>query len=109
MRWIAGTVVSFFWLQASASPAPTALLLSSSADIESRVSQAVMKEAYKQLDISVSITELPAERALIESNAGRSDGEVNRIDDLEANYPNLVRVPVSVTRIEAVVFSKTNG
>lgn len=107
MRWIASAVVSFILLfQASPSPAQTAIRLTSSPDIESRVSQAVLKEAYKQLGISLSITELPAERSLVESNAGRSDGEVNRIEGLEANYPNLVRVPVSVTRIEAVVFSK---
>lgn len=108
MRWIAGTVVSFIMLfQAPASSAQTELSLTSSADIESRVTQAVLKEAYKQLGISLTVTELPAERALVESNAGRSDGEVNRIEGLDAHYPNLMRVPVSVGRAEVVVFSKT--
>jgi len=94
-------------LQLPAARAQHSLVLASAVDFESKVSQAVLKEAYKQLGIQLTINELPAERALIESNAGHLDGEVNRMEGIDKSYPNLLRVAVPLAIIEGVVFSKT--
>lgn len=68
-------------------------------------SLAVLKEAYSRLDLKVEGLTLPASRALEESDAGRTDGEVNRIAAIENAHPNLIRVPVPVNFLEGVAYS----
>lgn len=70
------------------------------------VAKLVLREAYVRLDLSVEFITLPGERALTESNAGRVDGELARVSGLEKKYPNLVRVPVAVSQLDGVVFSR---
>ncbi len=81
------------------------LVLSQPEDQVSVVSYKVLKEAYSRIGIDLNTVVLPAERSLVESNAGNTDGEVGRIRDLDNKYPNLIIVPVSVNRIEGVVIT----
>ena len=87
--------------------AQQALTLTSAIGAESRIAQEIVKEAYRRIGVQVSFKELPAERALLESNAGRSDGDLMRVEGLEATYPNFVQVPVAIFHVEGVVFTKT--
>lgn len=66
----------------------------------------VLKEAYSFLDISICSTILPAERALIMSNSGLMDGEVNRLNVIEELYHNLIRVDVPLMTINMVGVSR---
>lgn len=50
--------------------------------------------------------QLPAERGLINSNAGLEDGEMSRIGGMEKLYPNLIPVPEKLIDMEFAVFSR---
>jgi len=70
------------------------------------VSARVIKEAYKRLNISVKIKDLPARRSLAMSNSGTVDGELSRVANLEKKYPSLIPVKVPVNFIEGMALSK---
>lgn len=53
-----------------------------------------LTQAYAALGYSVVFRDLPAERALIESDSGRMDGETARITGMDLEYPHLRRVDV---------------
>lgn len=53
----------------------------------------VAKEAFRRAGLRLKLVRLPAERALINANAGIEDGEVSRIAGIEKAYPNLIPVP----------------
>jgi len=55
----------------------------------------ILQEAFARAGHEVSIIKLPAERALLDAEAGIVDGVVARIEGLDGLYRNLVRVPVS--------------
>ena len=64
----------------------------------SKISEAILTQAYTELGYSVKYIELPAERGLIEVNKGGTDGETHRKSGLIADgYPNLVQIPVKIT------------
>ena len=50
--------------------------------------------------------QLPAERGLINSNAGLEDGEMIRVAGMEKFYPNLIPIPEKLIDMEFAVFSK---
>ena len=64
----------------------------------------VLREAYRRIGLTVTITPMAPDQALRESNAGQLDGEPARVAGLEARFPNLVRVPVAVVTVDAMVF-----
>ena len=66
----------------------------------------VLETAYQQLDYQIRITALPGARALKLSNSGALDGELHRISDLSADYPNLVQIPVPVVRVPQLAYAK---
>lgn len=66
----------------------------------------VAAEAFSRLGIRLKTVRLPAERGLLNSNAGIEDGEMSRIAGLERAYPNLVRVPEKIMEWEFVGFSR---
>ncbi len=68
----------------------------------------LLEKAYARLGISIELQEFPSFRALIKSNTGAVDGELHRIANLEKQYTNLIRVPVSIISSEIVVFSKNH-
>ncbi len=73
------------------------------------VSGEVLKEAYRRLGIDISILKLGASEALQRSNSGSADGEVQRIDGISRNFPNLLQVPIPINYIQGAVFSKNNA
>jgi len=69
----------------------------------------LMNEAFGQHGFTVSVDRPPAERALINANAGIVDGDGPRIAHLDSSgpYPDLIRVPEKIIDIEFAAF--TNG
>lgn len=65
----------------------------------------VLKAAYAKLDIEVEGVTLPAARALAQSDAGLTDGEVHRIKDIENKHPNLIRIDVPINAVEGIALS----
>ena len=69
----------------------------------------VVADAFRRIGRDVLLIQLPAERALINANAGIDDGDAQRIAGLEKLYPNLVRVPESNMVMEFVAFTRRPG
>lgn len=66
----------------------------------------IMIEAFSRIGMDAEIVFTPTERSLIDVNAGLLDGEINRIEGMENNFPNLVRVPEPNMTMHFVAFSK---
>lgn len=77
-----------------------------SESIGTSIAEKVLFEAYKRINIELEVKHYPAIRALQYSNSGFTDGEVNRIDGIETQYPNLIKVPVPIGHIDAMIFTK---
>ena len=67
---------------------------------------AVAGEAFRRAGVKLRLVKLPAERGLINANAGTDDGDLTRIAGLDAQYPNLIRVPEKLLDYEFTAFSK---
>jgi len=67
---------------------------------------AVAGEAFRRAGVKLRLVKLPAERGLINANAGTDDGDLTRIAGLDAQYPNLIRVPEKLLDSEFTAFSK---
>ena len=67
---------------------------------------AVAGEAFRRAGVKLRLVKLPAERGLINANAGTEDGDLTRIAGLDTQYPNLVRVPEKLIDYEFTAFSK---
>jgi polar amino acid transport system substrate-binding protein len=65
----------------------------------------VVQAAARRAGIPVAARSVPAERALALANSGATDGDVGRIEGLERQYPNLVRVTEPVYRYAAYAFA----
>lgn len=70
---------------------------------------ALYSKIFGQLGYAVEIVKLPAERALINANAGLDDGDAFRVAGLEKRYRNLVPVPESVFSVEFVLITREGG
>lgn len=66
----------------------------------------IIREAFRRIGHQIKILHLPSERALVNANKGIDDGNFVRIAGLEKIYPNLVRVPESITAFEFAAFAK---
>lgn len=66
----------------------------------------VVREAFRRAGLELKLVKLPAERALLDANAGIEDGDLTRIAGIEKQYPNLVRVPEKLLDWTFVAFSK---
>ncbi len=75
--------------------------------VDTVISEVILRKAYAKLGIVIDIKKYPGERALKLANAGRVAGDIQRIDGLTANYPNLIQVLPPINFIEGAVFSKT--
>ncbi len=69
----------------------------------------VVREAFRRAGVQLRLVRLPAERALINVDAGLEDGDLTRIVGLEQNYPNLVRVPEKLIDWEFAAFSQNSA
>lgn len=65
----------------------------------------VITEAFRRIGIEVEIVYTPTARSLADVNAGLYDAELNRIAGMEAQYPDLRRVPESNMVMDFVAFS----
>ena len=81
------------------------LTFSTSIDPIAKISITVLREAYQQLGFEIIIRKYPAQRSLVESNSGNTDGEVNRINGINRHYPNLLQVISPINYLEGVIFS----
>jgi polar amino acid transport system substrate-binding protein len=70
-----------------------------------RILELVSQEAARRLGWTLSIVSLPSERSLVAANLGEVDGEGLRVAGLEAQYPNLLRVPERFTSVSFTAFS----
>ena len=66
----------------------------------------VAMEAFSRLGIKLRMVKLPAERGLRNANLGIEDGEMSRVEGLDKNYKNLIRVPEKIMNWNFVAFSK---
>ena len=66
----------------------------------------VASEAFRRAGLELRLEKLPAGRALLLANDGVIDGELTRIAGLEAQYPNLIRVPEKISDWNFAAFSK---
>ena len=65
----------------------------------------VAGEAFRRVGVELQLVKLPAERGLLNANAGIEDGDMVRIAGLDKKYPNLVRVPEKLIDWEFAAFS----
>lgn len=70
------------------------------------LAEEALREAYQRLGISIETSILPGERAIWSANQGVTDGEVSRVEGLDSQYPNLVRIPVVIEFLDAMAFVK---
>lgn len=68
----------------------------------------IIGEACKRLGYEVEVDAPPAERALVNANAGLVDGDGPRVENLGeiGFYPNLLRVPIELIEIDFVAFKR---
>jgi len=71
-----------------------------------KVLEEVSAEAFRRIGLAVKIVSQPSERSLQEANQGTVDGEGLRVEGLEAQFPQLVRVPESFVGISFVAFTR---
>ncbi len=64
----------------------------------------VVGEAFRRAGLRLKLVKLPAERGLINANAGIEDGDFSRIAGLEKTYPNLIRIPEKLVDWHFVAF-----
>lgn len=70
------------------------------------VTELVMKEIYKKLNIEMQLDKHPGNRALSLANGGKSDGELIRTTAIERTKSNLVRIPTPISQVRYSVYTK---
>ncbi|WP_057300719.1 ABC transporter substrate-binding protein [Pelomonas sp. Root1217] len=102
------TVLSAMALDAGAAGAvPSTLRLARLDGVpDQRIGSEILKVAYARLGIELQFVAVPALRSLLESSEGRLDGEVQRILNVEVQYPTLLAVRPSINYIEPAAFVK---
>ncbi len=73
--------------------------------VNTQISEVIVRQAYRQLNIDIEIIPLPAERSIRVADSGELDGELYRISGMTRYYPNLQMIPVPVNYLEAAVFT----
>jgi len=73
------------------------------------VSDVLVAEVFKRLNVGFKIAPMPAERALINANKGIDDGTFLRVSGMDIKYQNLVKVPESFLDYEFVAISKNQN
>lgn len=71
-----------------------------------KISEYVMRDAYSQLGVDMSIISLPAERAIVVANSGTVDGELYRIKNIHSTYNNLIMIPIPIGKMEGIAITK---
>ena len=93
---------------AQSSATPTTIVLSRLANVpDQRVGGEILREVYARLNIKLDFIDVEAKRALALSNAGETDGEIQRIANISKDYPALIQLPTPINYIEPTVFTTT--
>jgi len=114
MRWLRNglliAAVTFAYANANASPIELVLNNPTAPPFTTADHQGlfdvVVGEAFRRNGLRLRLVTLPAERGLINANAGVDDGDLSRIAGIEKHYPNLVRVPERIFDMHFVAFSR---
>jgi len=69
----------------------------------------VLVKAYAKAGISITPKFMNLEYSLKQSNSGITDGELARIRNIDIKYPNLKIIPVAVSSVQAIAFSKNTS
>lgn len=64
------------------------------------VTQGIMEQIYQRLGLTMTLVKYPPKRSLMEVNNGAVHGELARASAIEANNPNLIRVPYSIGTVK---------
>ena len=84
-------------LSGSAAVANGSLTLSGSdSAMDHYIFSNILKPAYSTLSINTEFAPLPSSRSLVNANRGITDGEIARIEDINRQYKNLIRVPIAI-------------
>ncbi|BFM17180.1 transporter substrate-binding domain-containing protein [Maricurvus nonylphenolicus] len=70
------------------------------------ISHKVLEKAYARLGLDIEVLEQPGKRALHSSNSGAVDGELSRIAGINAEYENLLMIPIAINSVEIIVMTK---
>jgi polar amino acid transport system substrate-binding protein len=101
-----GWLSTFGHAQSSATPAT--IFLSRLARVpDQHVGGEILREIYARLDIKIDFIDVEAKRALALSNAGETDGEIQRIANISKDYPALIQLSPPINYIEPTVFTTT--
>lgn len=73
---------------------------------DQQVGAEILAVVYSKLSIQVHFVDGPAKRSLLESSEGRLDGEIQRVLDVQNEYPTLLAVQASINYIEPMAFTK---
>jgi len=72
----------------------------------------LLEEAFRRNGIDFEARHYPSSRALVLSNSGEADGELNRVSNFhevsKGEYPNLVRIESHLMTVHLAVFSRRN-
>ena len=66
----------------------------------------IMMAVYDKLGWKLIVDRYPGERSLLMANAGKTDGDLFRIDSIGDRYINLIKVPVDYIDVNFYVFAK---
>ncbi len=66
----------------------------------------VLTKAYAGIGKRVVFESFPEQRSIVAANKGVTDGELVRIGGLQDKFPNLIQVPVLITKNEILAFAK---
>jgi len=72
------------------------------------VSQSIMSQIYQRLGHTMTIVNFPAKRSLVEVNNGSAEGELARGSIIEADNPNLIRIPYVIGTVKLVAVHVKN-
>jgi ABC-type amino acid transport substrate-binding protein len=104
VRWI---VVPFLLAGVDGS-AQTNLKLARLADIPDQyVGGEILRLVYARLNIAIEFVDVEAKRSLALSSSGQLDGEIQRIPNLDRDYPSLIPISTPINFIEPAVFTTT--
>ena len=70
------------------------------------VGAAVLAEAYNRIGYEIELIHYEGTEALIASNSGIVDGELQRIDGISRTFPNLLQVQIPINYIQGYAFTK---
>ena len=73
------------------------------------ISEQVLHEAYNNIGLNIRVEHLPIARSLVISNSDQLDGEVSRVEGLDKEFRNLLRIPVAINFIEGYAFIKNDS